>query len=85
MGEVRYIILIVLILEWFVCLRWDLENLCHFTLAYQSCQSDPQESINLQRKKATRGVLLKKVFLEISQNSQENTCARVYFLIKMQY
>ena len=28
---------------------------------------------------ATRGVLLKKVFLEISQNSQENSCARVYF------
>ena len=27
---------------------------------------------------ATRGVLCKKVFLEISQNSQENTCARVY-------
>ena len=25
---------------------------------------------------ATRGVLWKKVFLEISQNSQENTCAR---------
>ena len=27
---------------------------------------------------------VKKVFLEISQNSQENTCARVYFLIKLQ-
>ena len=25
-----------------------------------------------------------KVFLEISQNSQENTCARVFFLIKLQ-
>ena len=33
---------------------------------------------------ATRGVLEKKVFLEISQNSQENTCARVSFLIKLQ-
>ena len=31
---------------------------------------------------ATRGVLCKKVFLQISQNSQENTCARVSFLIK---
>ena len=31
---------------------------------------------------ATRGVLCKMVFLEISQNSQENTCARVSFLIK---
>ena len=28
---------------------------------------------------ATRGVLCQKVFLEISQNSQENTCARVTF------
>ena len=28
---------------------------------------------------ATGGVLLKKVFLEFSQNSQENTCARVFF------
>ena len=29
-------------------------------------------------------VSVKKVFLEISQNSQENTCARVSFLIKLQ-
>ena len=27
---------------------------------------------------------IKKMFLEISQNSQENTCARVSFLIKLQ-
>ena len=27
---------------------------------------------------ATRGVLWKKLFLEISQNLQENTCARVF-------
>ena len=33
-------------------------------------------------KAATTGVLWKKVFLEISQNSQENTCARVS-LIKL--
>ena len=29
-------------------------------------------------------VLYKKVFLEISQNSQENTFARVSFLVKLQ-
>ena len=29
-------------------------------------------------------VSLKKLFLEISQNSQENTCARVSFLTKLQ-
>ena len=28
---------------------------------------------------ATRGVLCKKVFLEVSKNSQENTCARASF------
>ena len=30
----------------------------------------------------TRGCSVKKVFLEISQNSQENTCARVSFFMK---
>ena len=33
---------------------------------------------------ATGGVLYKKVFLKISRNSQENNCARVSFLIKLQ-
>ena len=33
---------------------------------------------------ATKGVLQEKVFLEISQNSLENTCARVSLLIKLQ-
>ena len=33
---------------------------------------------------ASRVVLWKKVFLEISQNSLENTYARVSFLIKLQ-
>ena len=33
---------------------------------------------------ATGGVLQKKVFLEISQNSQQNICVRVPFLIKFQ-
>ena len=32
---------------------------------------------------ATRGVLWKKVFLEISQNSQESACARASFLVKL--
>ena len=33
---------------------------------------------------ATRGVLWQMVFLEISQNSQENTCVRGSFFIKLQ-
>ena len=36
------------------------------------------------QKQSPRGVLRKNVFLEISQNSQKNTCARVYFLITLQ-
>ena len=31
-----------------------------------------------------RRCFVKKLFLEISQNSQENTCARASFLIKLQ-
>ena len=30
------------------------------------------------------GVFFKKLFLEISQNSQQNTCAKVSSLIKLQ-
>ena len=37
-----------------------------------------------QRCSVKKGVLWKKAFLKISQNSQENTWARVYFLIKLQ-
>ena len=33
---------------------------------------------------ATRDALSKNVFLEISQNLQENTYARISFLIKLQ-
>ena len=32
---------------------------------------------------ATGGILQKKLFLKISQNSQKNTCSRVSFLIKL--
>ena len=33
---------------------------------------------------AIQGCSVKKVFFEISQNSQGNTCARVSFLVKLQ-
>ena len=32
----------------------------------------------------TGGVLLEKMFLKILQNSQEKTCGKVFFLIKLQ-
>ena len=38
----------------------------------------------LHSEAATGGVLPEQVFLEIPQNSQENTCARVSLLIKLQ-
>ena len=41
-------------------------------------------SILLITEVATGGVLWKKLFLKISQNSQENTYTRVSFLIKLQ-
>ena len=41
--------------------------------------------VALQKAEAVAQVCsVKKMFLEISQNSQENTCARVSFLIKLQ-
>ena len=40
------------------------------------------QRINLEA--VTGGVLSEKVLSEISQTSQENTCARVSFLIKLQ-
>ena len=40
--------------------------------------------LDVSSEAATRGVLCKKVFLEILKNSQENTFARVSFLIKLQ-
>ena len=40
--------------------------------------------IPLNLEAAIRGVLYKKVLLEISQKSEENTYSRVSFLIKLQ-
>ena len=37
----------------------------------------------IQSKKAANGGILLDKALEISQNSQENTCAKVSFLIKL--
>ena len=43
----------------------------------------PGMSIAKMSEAATRGVLWKKALLKISQNAQENTCAKVSFLIKL--
>ena len=42
------------------------------------------KTVSLELSEAvTRRCSVKEVFLEISQNSQENTCVRVHFLIKL--
>ena len=40
--------------------------------------------LGLNSEAVTRRCSVKKVFLKISQNSQENTCARVSFFVKLQ-
>ena len=41
------------------------------------------KSIFLNKEAVAKKCSVKKVFLEISQNSQENTYARISFLIKL--
>ena len=45
---------------------------------------DKGENVCVLFRSSRPKVFCKKVFLEILQNSQENTCARVCFLIKLQ-
>ena len=58
----------------------------NLTLTNAICQVTAQNNtISPQLSEAVaRWCSVKKVFLEISQNSRENTCARVSFLIKLQ-
>ena len=44
----------------------------------------PLYTLSVSQKQPPEVFYIKKVFLKISQNSQENTCARVSFLIKLQ-
>ena len=50
----------------------------HLGSCQQSCQSWNFYKSNHRR------CSIKKLFLKISQNSQENTCARVSFLVKLE-
>ena len=48
-------------------------------------KTEIETSVNRRESEAaTGGILLKKVSLKIFQNLQENTCARVSLLIKLQ-
>ena len=59
--------------------------LFEFFVALSKINESNGEIATILPEAATRsGVLGKKVFLELLLNSQENTCARVSFLIKLQ-
>ena len=61
--------------------------LCFFAISglllitFKPCSDERQNSFKLFTEEVVQRCSVKKVFLEISQNSQENTCARVSFLI----
>ena len=55
---------------------------CPDILMFYLCQRYIQNPVR-HPEVATGGVLSEKVFLDISRNSQENTCARVSFLMKV--
>ena len=51
----------------------------------QSCSAHKPVNLNKNDPEAlSRSCSVKSMFLEVSQNSQENSCARVSFLIKLQ-
>ena len=56
----------------------NIYNVC-FWFKFRRLQKFKSEAVNLNRRCSVQ-----KVFLEISQDSQENNCAKVSFLIKLQ-
>ena len=68
--------------EHYIYLGWNYET-CDKILFCEDEDSGRFSYLH-QSEVATEGVLLKNVFFKISQNSQENTCARVSFLTKLQ-
>ena len=67
-----------------VCLSLSLSRSLSLALSLYTSWKHQKISSFLFIKTANWGCSVKKVFLEILQNSQENTCARVSFLIKLQ-
>ena len=58
------------------CFYNSLKKLRSFTKLFEIYQHQLFR-FQIDAEAATRGVLWEKVFLEISENSQENTCSRV--------
>ena len=69
--------------------KFQVNNLSNLIIKLKSfkltkCQSHDKSFLpGFFSEAATRGVLKINVLLKISQNSEENTCARVSFLIKL--
>ena len=59
------------------------ENIIHVTLPHETEQPEPYKLITTFRCSRPE-MFCKKMFLKISQNSQQNACARVPFLITLQ-
>ena len=53
-------------------------------VVYFICDSEYARHYLLKQEVAAQTYSVKKTFLEISENSQENACASVSFLIKLQ-
>ena len=68
--------MIITILD--VCIKWE-QKLKSTRLIILFCYTDV-----IKLEAVIQRCFVKKVFLEISQNSQESTCASVSFLIKLQ-
>ena len=67
-----------------ICIKtWDLSNNSAKTGYYQGKRKHHSRN-HKQQKQPPRGVLWKRWFLEISQNSQEKTFARISFVITLQ-
>ena len=66
-------------------LRTDffLEHLCWMLLGLQEAIHKGTISGEKKPRRVAKRCSVKKLFLEISQNSEENTCARVYFFNKV--
>ena len=76
-----------LLISWFINLKYK-----HFKVTLHSCFAGKSNIVKntvsvwiriTKTEIATEGVLYEKVFLEISQNSQENTSTRVSFFNKV--
>ena len=67
-------------------MRTTITNAKLVTFTEEICNGKLQFLYNVEPviTRKSLNVFCKKVFLEISQNSQENTCVRVSFLIKLQ-